>query len=117
MPRIVLWGNSSEQLKSLPDEVRVAFTLAIDTLAKDPASLPSLETPLELRTGRLEGSLPLRRIKVKRSATDPGYRGVYFIDEDRVVFLFFAYRDESTYKRLKALYLRALSGPNSPTQS
>lgn len=113
MSRIVLWGNSSEQLRSLPDEIRLAFTTAIDSLAKDPASLPSIDSPLELRTGTLEGALPLLRIKVKRSPTDPGFRAVYFIDGDRVVFLFFANRDESTYKRLKALYHRALSRGHS----
>ena len=109
MSRVVLWGNSSEQLKSLPEEVRNAFTYAIDALANDPTSRPSTDSPLMLRTGEMKGSLPLLRVKVKRSAKDPGFRGVYFIHGDQVVFLFIVNRDESTYKRLRELYLRALS--------
>lgn len=109
MLRVILWGNSSEQLKSLPLGVQDAFTTALDALSRNPLALPSVGAPLEIVTERLHGSLPLYRIKVVRSATDPGFRGVYFVDGDEVVFLFFAYRDEATYRRLKALYQRALS--------
>lgn len=109
MARVVLWGNSSEQVRSLPRSVQDAFAWVIDALARDPSAFPARETPLKVVTQELHGSLPLVRIKVVRSKTDAGFRGVYFVDGDEVVFLYFANRDEATYRRLKALYGRALT--------
>lgn len=103
MTRAIFWGSSDRQFESLPSEVQDAFESAIDQLILDPSSFPRAKTKLIVETGPLTGSLQLRRIKVKRHPKDPGYRGIYFVETEGLVFLRFAFRDQATYKGLRAL--------------
>jgi hypothetical protein len=106
---VIFWGSSERQFESLPIEVQDAFAWAIEQILLDPSALPSAKSELILETEPLIGSLQLRRIKVKRDSKDPGFRGIYFVDARRVVFLRFVFRDRATYKRLRVLAHRARS--------
>jgi len=106
---VIFWGSSERQFESLPIEVQEAFAWAIEQILRDPSDLPRAESTLITETEPLTGSLRLRRIKVRRSSEDPGFRGVYIVDSRKVVFLRFVFRDRATYKGLRSLAQRARS--------
>lgn len=100
MAKVLYLGNSLVQLESLPPEVRVAFEWAIAKSGASPTALPR-SAKLRPETKRLAGPLSLFAITVRPRANDPGYRGGYIHDGWAVLFVRFAHRDASTYKRLR----------------
>ena len=109
MTPVIFWGSSERQFESLPIDVQNAFAWAIDQILRKPSALPRSESGLIVETEPLGGSLQLKRISVRRDSEDPGFRGIYIVDSKRVVFLRFVFRDQATYKGLRALAQKARS--------
>ncbi len=103
MDTILFLGNSLTQLRGLPPDVREAFEWAIASLEKHPSRPPG-DQHRRLDTKPLAGPIALFRISVLPTSDDPGYRGVYHFDGERVLFVRFARRDADTYKGLRWIH-------------
>lgn len=100
MRRVDFWGKSLAQLRGLPREPRSAFAWAILELEKNPRTPPASQGH-DLATESMRGEPNLFRIAVGATRNPPGYRAIYYLQEERVYFIRFRYRDPSTYQGLR----------------
>lgn len=116
MAQVHFWGNSPDQLRSLPPTIRAALAWAILELERNPTALPKSDS-LDMSTEAMRGEPGLYRIEVGSRVNPPGYRAIYFVERRHVYLIRFRRRDPSTYRGLRRDIGRLLEELRRPSPS
>jgi hypothetical protein len=100
--RVLLLGSSPQQLLALPAWAQDGFEWAAGELETDPSALPR-DPQRGVETKPLRAEIALFHIAVRAGPSDPGYRGIYHSNGQKVLFTRFARRDPLTYRGLRKM--------------